>query len=68
MARETLRPDWQDFVLHWHRTKGCHIWIDGVTGGYAEQHENGKYFTHEIAAVNHRCRHIEQLRQKENTK
>lgn len=49
------------YILDWHVTRNGHIWIDGITGGYVETMENGRYFKNAQAAIRHRVEHIKKL-------
>lgn len=53
--------DLDRYILGWHVTNNGHVWIDGITGGYVEMTDAGKYFTSERKALIHRINHIKKV-------
>jgi len=45
---------------YWYTENG-HCWINGITGGYVEQCDNGKYFRNMEKAIEHRIKEIKKL-------
>lgn len=54
-------PDLDRYILGWHYTSNGHVWIDGITGGYVETDDKGRYYTDAQKAIRHRVEHIKQL-------
>ena len=57
------QADFDRYIIGWHITENGHIWIDGVTGGYTEQMNCGKYYRehNHYNAIMHRIKHIKKM-------
>jgi len=56
-----MKTDKEKYIISSHYTNNNHCWIDGITGGYVEQCDNGQYFRSMDKAIEHRIKHIKQL-------
>jgi hypothetical protein len=63
-----METEKERYVLCYHRTDGGHCYIEGITGGYVEMCDNGKYYQNMEKAIEHRIKHIKQLIKEYNLK
>lgn len=63
MAEKITQEDFDRYILDWHITRNNHVWIDGITGGYVETMDCGRYYRadNHYNAIIHRIKHIKQL-------
>lgn len=63
MDKKITQKDFDRCIIGWHITQNGHVWIDGITGGYVEQMDCGRYYRadNHYKAIMHRIRHIKQL-------
>jgi hypothetical protein len=55
---EEVTTDIDRYITGYHMTKNGHCWISGVTGGYVETDDRGRYFRNMDKALKHRIDHI----------
>lgn len=63
MQEKITQEDFDRYILGWHITKNGHVWIDGITGGYVEMTDGGRYYRegNHYNAIIHRIKHIKKL-------
>lgn len=63
MAEKITQEDFDRYILDWHITRNNHVWIDGITGGYVETMDCGRYYSanNHYNAIIHRIKHIKKL-------